>query len=235
MIDLHSHVLPGLDHGARGWDEALEMCRIAAADGITTLAATPHVSEAFPNSREEIAEAAWELGRKVKAAGIGLEIVVGGDYHVHPDLARDNVLTLDDNGQYFLLEFPYQVLPPHSDAFIARLVWKGLTPIITHPERISTLHGHEERLRPLVEKGALIQVTGGSLTGEFGPECEKSSKVMLKKGLVHFIASDAHWAGERPPVLSPGLAAASDVIGEEEARKLVLDNPRFVLEGREPD
>jgi protein-tyrosine phosphatase len=233
MIDLHTHILPGLDHGARDWEEALKMCRIAADDGITVLAATPHVSDAFPNSREDIAEAAWELGRRVKEAGIDLEVVVGGDYHIHPDLAPDNVLTLDDNGQYFLLEFPYQVLPPNSDAFIARLVWKGLTPIVTHPERISTLHGQEEKLRPLVEKGALVQVTAGSLTGEFGPECAKSARVMLKKGLVHFIASDAHWADERPPVLSAGLKAASEIIGEEAARKLVLDNPRFVLEGRE--
>ena len=234
MIDIHAHILPGHDHGARGWDEALEMCRIAAADGITTLAATPHVNEEFPNSREAIADAAWELGRKVRAEGIGLEVVVGGDYHISHDLSPDTVLTLDDNGRYFLLEFPYQVLPPNAVDFIARLIWRGLTPIITHPERIYTLHGNEERLRPLVERGALVQVTGGSLTGDFGPECEKSARYLVKSGLAHFLASDAHWARERPPVLSPALAVAARIVGEDEARKLVVDNPRFVLEGREP-
>ena len=107
MIDLHTHIIPGLDHGPSDWEEALEMCRIAVADGITTLAATPHVSDIFPNSSERIEAAVGELRLRLDGAGIPLMVHVGGDYHVSPDLSPLNVLTLGGNGRYFLLEFPY--------------------------------------------------------------------------------------------------------------------------------
>jgi protein-tyrosine phosphatase len=148
MIDLHSHILPGLDHGARDWDEALEMCRIAVDDGITTMAATPHVSEIYPNSIESILEAVEELQQRLEDAGLPLEIVGGGDYHIRPDLARGNVLTLNENGRYFLLEFPYHVIPPNSEYFVEILVKRGIVPIVTHPERIETLHGRERKRAP---------------------------------------------------------------------------------------
>jgi protein-tyrosine phosphatase len=236
MIDLHAHILPGLDHGARDWNEALEMCRLAVADGITTMAATPHVSDMFPNSVESIATAAEELRERLADASIPLEIVAGGDYHIRPDLAPENVLTLNGNGRYFLLEFPYEVIPVGSERFIEILVEdRGLVPVITHPERIYSMHGRESRLAGMVEKGALVQITGESLTETFGPACRKSAERMLKKGLVHVIASDAHWANERPPVLSGSLAAAARIVGEEKARRLVHDNPRAILDGRDVD
>lgn len=233
MIDLHSHVLPGLDHGARGWDEALEMCRIAVDDGIRSLAATPHVSEAFPNSMRDIEAATDALRRRIAGAGIDLEIAEGGDYHIDPGLAPERVLTINGNGRYFLLEFPYQVLPPNADLFIAALVRKGLVPIVTHPERIFTLHGHEERLEPLLREGAIVQVTASSLTGGFGTACRRSAERMLREGWVHLLASDSHWSDERPPILSEGRECAARIVGEDAARDLVETNPRAVLEGRD--
>jgi protein-tyrosine phosphatase len=233
MIDLHSHVLPTLDHGARDWEEALGMCRIAVADGITVMAATPHVSDVFPNSTEDILAGVDELRRRLADADIPLEIVAGGDYHIDPSLGPDDILTLNNNGRYFLLEFPYQVMPPNSDIFVGGLVKKGITPIVTHPERIFTLHGSEDRLAALVDKGALVQVTAGSLTGDFGPACLRSAVRMLKKGWVHIIATDAHWVDDRPPLLSPGRRAAVRFVGEEGARRLVIDNPRAIIEGRD--
>ena len=233
MIDLHTHILPGLDHGPGDWDEALEMCRIAVADGITTLAATPHVSEVFPNSAQRIEAAVAELRLRLGDAGIPLTVHVGGDYHVRPDLSPRNVLTLGGNGRYFLLEFPYQVIPPRADAFITTLIDRGLSPIVTHPERTASLQRDWHRLEPLVKAGALVQVTGGSLLGEFGPAANAAAKHFLKKGWVHLLASDAHWVHERSPRLAEARAAAARVVGESAAQALVDQNPRAILEGRD--
>jgi len=233
MIDLHAHILPGLDHGPADWDEALEMCRIAVADGITTLAATPHVSEVFPNSRQRIEAAAAELRQRLGDFGIPLKVVAGGDYHVQPDLSPENVITLGGNGRYFLLEFPYQLLPPRADFFVKVLLDRGLLPIVTHPERIASLQRDWRRLEPLVKCGALVQVTAGSLLGEFGPAATAAAARFLKEGWVHLLASDAHWARERAPRLAEGCAAAARVVGEPAARALVDRNPRAILEGRD--
>ena len=231
MIDLHAHILPGLDHGPGGWDEALEMCRIAVADGITTIAATPHVSEVFPNSSQRIEEAVSELRVRLEDAAVPLTIVVGGDYHVRPDLSPRNVLTLGGNGRYFLLEFPYQVLPPRADAFVKTLLDRGLTPIVTHPERTASLQRDWRRLEPLVKAGALVQVTAGSLLGEFGPAATAAARRFLKQGWVHLLASDAHWTHERLPRLAAGRDAAARVVGEDAARALVGVNPGAILRG----
>ena len=234
MIDLHAHIVPGLDHGARDWDEALVMCRIAAEEGTTAIAATPHVSDIYPNGPEAIRGAAAELGRRCAAAGVGVEILVGGDYHVRPDLAPGNVVTLGDNGRHFLLEFPYQVLPPRAADFIGILIGRGLAPIVTHPERTLPLQHDWRRLGPLVARGALVQVTGGSLLGEFGDAARAAAERFLKKGWVHLLASDAHWADERPPRLAAAVSAAARIVGEEAARALVDANPRAVLAGAPP-
>ena len=233
MIDLHTHILPGLDHGPSDWDEALEMCRIAVADGTTTLAATPHVSEIFPNSPQRIEAAVVEMRRRLGDAGIPLMVHVGGDYHIRPDLSPRNVLTLGGNGRYFLLEFPYQVLPPRADVFIKTLLDRGLVPIVTHPERTASLQRDWHRLEPLVKAGALVQITAGSLLGEFGPAATAVAKHFLKKGWVHLLASDAHWVHERSPRLAAGLAAAAPIVGESAARALVDQNPQAILEGRD--
>jgi len=233
MIDLHTHILPGLDHGPGDWDEALEMCRIAVADGITTLAATPHVSEVFPNSSQRIEAAIGDLRQRLADAGVPLTVVAGGDYHIRPDLSPRNVLTLGGNGRYFLLEFPYQVLPPRADLFIRLLLHRGLTPIVTHPERTVSLQHDWRRLEPLIKEGALVQITAGSLLGHFGRPAAAAAERFLKKGWVHLLASDAHWARERVPQLAAGRDAAARFLGPAGARALVEANPRAVLEGRD--
>jgi protein-tyrosine phosphatase len=233
VIDLHAHILPGLDHGPRDWDESLSMCRIAVEDGIRTIAATPHVSEEFPNRRERVEECAGELRRRLAAAGIRLEILTGADHHAHPDLGPGNVLTLGGNGRYFLLEFPYASLPPRADAFVRGLLARGLTPIVTHPERTAALQREWRHLEPLVREGALVQVTAGSLLGNFGPAAANAAFRYLREGWVHLLASDAHWARTRAPRLTAGRDAAARVIGAEAATALVETHPRAVLEGRD--
>jgi protein-tyrosine phosphatase len=232
VIDLHTHILPGLDHGARDWEEAVAMGRIAAADGVTVIAATPHVNEVYPNAQGPVREAVAELRLRLAAAGVDLAVVVGGDYHIRPDLGRENVVTLGDNGRYFLLELPSHVLPPRVDAFVGGLVARGLVPIVTHPERCLVLQHNRRRLEPLLEKGAIAQITAGSLLGHFGAPAAACAREYLTRGWVHLLASDAHWADERPPGLSEGVRAAARLVGEAAARALVVDNPGAVLEGR---
>jgi protein-tyrosine phosphatase len=233
VIDLHAHVLPGLDHGPRDWDEAVAMCRIAVADGIRTLAATPHVSGEFPNRAEHIEAAVAKLRRRLAAEGVPLEVVAGGDYRARPDLGPDNVLTLGGNGRYFLLEFPYEALPPHADDFVRMLVGRGLTPIVTHPERTASLQREWSALGPLVGEGALVQVTAGSLLGHFGPAAAAVATRLLREGWVHLLASDAHWSHERVPHLAEGRDAAARIVGAQAAAALVEAHPRAVLEGRD--
>ncbi|HEY5999777.1 MAG TPA: CpsB/CapC family capsule biosynthesis tyrosine phosphatase [bacterium] len=233
MIDLHAHVLPGLDHGPGDWDEAVAMCRIAVEDGIRTIAATPHVSEEFPNRRESIEAAVVELRRRLASADVPLEVVAGADHHVRPDLAPENVLTLGGNGRYFLLEFPYRALPPGADDFVRTLRARGLTPIVTHPERTGSLQREWRALGPLVEAGALVQVTAGSLLGHFGPAAAVTAERFLREGWVHLLASDAHWAGARVPRLAQGRDAAVRLLGPEAAAGLVEANPRAILAGRD--
>jgi protein-tyrosine phosphatase len=206
VIDLHTHIIPGLDHGPGDWDEALEMCRIAVADGIATLAATPHISEIYPNSPQGIETAADELRRRLADAGIPLAVVVGGDHHLRPDLSPQNVMTLGGN--------------------------RGLSPIVTHPERIFSLQREWRRLEPLMKAGALVQVTAGSLLGEFGPAATAAANRFLKKGWVHLLASDAHWIHARLPRLAAGRDAAARIVGESAAQALVDQNPQAILEGR---
>lgn len=229
MIDLHSHILPGLDHGAHDWDEAIMLCQVAVEDGIKTIAATPHINDVFPNTKEAILAVLAEMRHRVADAGLDIEIVEGGDYHISDDLGPDTVLTLGGNGRYFLLEFPYQILPPHSDNYVESLIRQGLTPVVTHPERIFAIHGREEKIEPLIKKGAVVQITGDSLTGNFGPDCRYSAVKMLKKGWVHIIASDAHWVDERRPELSEALKEATRIVGADKARALVEENPRKIL------
>lgn len=233
MIDLHAHILPGLDHGARDEEEAVAMCRLASADGIATIAATPHVSEVFPNPPERIRGAVDALRRRVLDAALPLRIVVGGDYHVRPDLAPGAVVTLGDNGRYFLLEFPFQVLPPRADAFVLLLRQRGLVPIVTHPERTLALQADWRRLEPIVKAGALVQLTAGSLLGEFGPAAAECAARLLREGWAHLLASDAHWRDERPPLLAAGVRAAARILGKKAAAALVEENAEAVLAGRD--
>ena len=233
VIDLHTHILPGLDHGPGDWDEALEMCRIAVADGIATLAATPHVSEVFPNSAQRIEAAVAELRQRLAAAGIPLAVVAGGDYHVRPDLAPRNVLTLGGNGRYFLLEFPYQVLPLRADAFVATLLGRGLAPIVTHPERTASLQRDWRRLEPIVKAGALVQVTAGSLLGKFGPRRQRPRSAFSRRaGCTCSRATRTGRASEcrDSPQGAPRPRASS---ARSAAQALVEENPRAILEGRD--
>ncbi len=233
LIDLHTHILPGLDHGSADWDETMAMARIAAADGIAVLAVTPHVNFEFPNAPGVIREATSEFRERLAAVGVPLDARVGGDYHLTPELLAqaDGIITLGDNGCYFLLEFPATVVPPNALDILRRFIERGLRPVITHPERNPHLAARPKLLEEMVKAGCLIQVTAGSLTGLFGPPTRKAAETILRAGLCHLVASDAHWATERSPLLSPALFVMRELIGPAAAERIMFANPQRVLRG----
>ncbi|MCL6583837.1 MAG: hypothetical protein K6U11_09395 [bacterium] len=238
MIDLHCHILPGLDDGAKDIEESLRMCYLAALDGIGKIVATPHtMNGVYVNKTETIKQAVRELNDLLTQEGIGLEILPGADVHIHPNLLKlietENITTVNDNHRYLMLELPHQLVPPNFKNLVFELNLQGIIPILTHPERNSILQNDINLIYELVEQGVLIQITSLSLIGEFGSKPEDCCHKLLKYNLVHIIATDAHSSKIRPPLLSPSVEVASKIIGEQDALDLVTTNPLAIIEGRD--
>lgn len=241
MIDLHAHILPGLDDGARNWAEALDMARLAVADGIRVMVATPHL---FPHritsgeeilAKEKILETLIHFKQKLRQAEIALEILPGCDVPLCAELEEyleeERVLTINDGKRYLLLELPDTALPPAIEEFCFRLISRGLTPILTHPERHFLLQQTPEKLARLIHLGCLAQVTAQSLLGGFGRRAARASQQMIRAGYVQVIASDAHNTHSRPPLLQAALQKAAVLIGAERAGAMVTTIPEKIVRG----
>lgn len=239
MIDLHCHILPGIDDGAKDMESALAMARMAVADGIRVLACTPHVYPGmFENDTRGIRGAIEALQARLDEEKIALRLVIGADAHVTPELPRrlkEGTVPSLDGTRYFLLEPPHHVAPPRFDEYVFNLLAAGWVPVITHPERLSWIEAHYEMFAGLVSQGAWMQVTSGSLTGRFGDAARYWGERMVDEGLVHILATDAHSLRGRPPLLTEGAEAASRYVGREEARNLVEVRPAGILANRSPD
>ncbi|MEW5800733.1 MAG: CpsB/CapC family capsule biosynthesis tyrosine phosphatase [bacterium] len=241
MVDLHCHILPGLDDGAADMEESVRMCSMAKGDGVGKIVATPHtMNGVYVNETQVIKQAVGELNARLLKEQISLEILPGADVHIHPDLLglidRGQVTTVNDNHRYLLLELPHQFVPPNFKNLIFELSLEGITPVLTHPERNAVLQNDINQLYELVVQGMLIQITTLSLIGEFGPRAESCCRNLLKYNLVHVIASDAHSSKVRPPLLSPAAEEACRIVGETDALALVTANPQAIIEGRDiPD
>jgi len=234
MIDLHSHILPCLDDGARNMDEALEMCRIAEADGIHTIIASPHSRNGvYDNDEKTILPVLEKVKEAVREKGISIEIIPAVDMHINPEVVtffkQNSQLLL--GGRYVLLEFPSQSIPPYTGEFLFKMKLKGYIPIITHPERNTIIQGDTTVLQKWVEGGAIVQVTAMSLTGEFGEKVRKVSLKMVQSGLAHFIATDAHSPNWRKPILSKGRKVLEEILDSNRAKAMVEDIPRKILNG----
>ncbi len=233
MVDLHSHILPGLDDGARNVEDALAMAEDAIADGITHVVGTPHANSDHFFDFARVCAACEELNVKVEGR---LALATGCDFH----LSHENVTSLRKDSRpycinqkdYLLVEFNEFSIPPSMDQTLHELQLMGIHPIITHPERNGLLRTHPERLRTWIEKGCYAQVTAGSLSGVFGPGAKESAWTWLGGSLVHFVASDAHNTGRRPLKLRFAYDAVMKQHGEEMARSLFVDNPLAAFEGR---
>jgi len=241
VIDIHSHILPGLDDGAQTWEEALQMARMAVADGIRIMVASPHlfqnrvVDSGAINKKETILKIIEQFKQKLAEEEIALEIVPGCDIPLCFELTQllddDLVLTINDSKRYLLLELPDTSFPPATEQVCFRLQSKGLTPIITHPERNFIIQEMPEKLARLLDLGCLVQVTGCSLLGVFGRRVAKFTRMLAKKGYIHIVATDAHDTRRRPPLLSAAVDALVAQIGAEQARAMVTTIPGKIVRG----
>jgi protein-tyrosine phosphatase len=228
VIDLHSHVLPGLDDGARDVAQALDICRAAREDGIEVLAGTPHVRDDYPTSPERMEAALAELRR---AAGSLIRLLPGGEVAL-PEVRRLPVeelrrFGLGGNPRYLLVEMPYAGWPLDLPAVFSDLLAAGVVPVLAHPERSFEVQERPELLEPLVAKGTLVQLTAASVDGRLGERTRRCVRTLLERGLAHLVASDAH----APTVRAIGLAAAAGAVGDESlARWLTTDVPRAIVD-----
>jgi len=232
MIDLHCHILPGVDDGPQSLEEAVAMCRMAAADGCEAMVATPHQrrGEWWNSDRDHLAALAAELQ---EAVGPDFRIYLGGEVHVDSELLAEvenggGILPLAGS-RYLLIEFGPRGTPAESVHLIHELVVAGWRPVIAHPEFIPWLAPDPELVALLVARGALTQVTAMSLTGDFGRRPQSDAVTLLETGLVHFVASDSHGVRRRPPGLQRAYRTIAGRWGEAAARRLTTDNPRAVV------
>jgi protein-tyrosine phosphatase len=216
VIDLHSHILPGLDDGVRTLEEARELARAAVAEGTTTIAATPHVRDDHPTTPEQMEAGVAALRADFAEQSIELEVIHGGEIDLEAlrSLSGDDIrrFTLGQTGRYLLVEFPYAAWPLSLEATLFELQLAGVVPVLAHPERNPDVQAEPERLRELVDAGALVQVTAASLDGRGGHAAKRTAAQLVRRGLVHVLASDAH----APEIRSVGLTQARDAVVDAE-------------------
>lgn len=234
MIDLHSHILPGIDDGAADVSVSLAMARMFVADGVTDLACTPHILPGlYLNTGPQIRAAVSALQAELDQEGIPLRLTTGADVHMVPDLVAGlrsgRLLSLGDS-RYVLVEPPHHVPPQKFEDFFFNILVSGYVPILTHPERLTWVGSHYAAIERMARSGVWMQITAGSLTGSFGRSAQKLAERMLKDGCVHILATDAHDTVRRPPALSRGRDLAAKFVGTAEAEHLVVTRPRGILE-----
>ncbi|MDE2385235.1 MAG: capsular biosynthesis protein [Alphaproteobacteria bacterium] len=234
MIDLHSHILPGVDDGARDVETSLEMARMAVADGIRVMACTPHFMPGlYDNTAPDIFARVQRLQADLDGAAIPLFLVTGCDAHIRVDflegLRNNQILRLNDS-RYVLFEPPHNIVPQRMEDLLFNLVTSGFVPILTHPERLKWIESNFALIESLFNQGVWMQITAGSLTGRFGKRPKYWADRMLAEGMVHILATDAHNTRSRPPLLSEARQVAAAALGLDEAENLVLRRPALVLD-----
>jgi protein-tyrosine phosphatase len=232
MVDIHTHILPGIDDGSKSWEMTAEMCRMALADGTTHIVATPHCNDTYEYNRERFTDM---LGQLHDSADGQMAFSLGCDFHFSYDNIRDALdhprhYTIGDT-QYLLIEFSDYGLPPTVKQDVLSLLSCGMVPIITHPERNQPLMKNPEAVLTLVEQGCLVQVTANAITGSWGPRSQKVAEWLLERRAVHVIASDAHDPVRRRPIMSEARAKVAQLMGEDVADSLVRLNPEAIVDG----
>lgn len=220
MIDLHCHILPGVDDGAKNMEDSIEMARTAVEEGITHILATPHYKNGhWDIEKNMLLPLVDEVQEELDARGIPLTIFPGQEVRINgelmEDIATERIQFVDEANQYILIEFPTPSIPAYTESMFFELQRSGVTPIIVHPERNHAVLKDPNVLVPFIEKGALAQLTAASYTGGFGKEIQQVSTKLIEANLVHFIASDAHNVGSR----SFHMKAAFDKLEKEYGRE----------------
>jgi len=234
VIDIHSHILPEIDDGARTVGEAIEMARIATEDGIEYMVSTPHMFNGLSHNPQpaEILDRVAALNEAIGSKGV--KILAGNEVHISHDIAEQaeaHRVTTINQRNHMLVEFPQLTVPVGADELFYKLLLQGIHPILVHPERNGQIQSNPSIVANFIERGVLIQITAMSVTGEFGPAAKACADALLRHHCVHFLATDAHRPKSRPPILSRGRDAAAMIVGEEHAAALVETNPRAVING----
>jgi protein-tyrosine phosphatase len=239
VVDIHSHLLPGRDDGPQTMDDSVRMCAQYVAQGVAAVVATPHMGDPrFQVTPDAVRRGVEELRAACAERGLGLTILPGGDVRLEPELLatldRGEVLTVADTGKYLLLELPAQTVP-RCEGLIFELSVRGITPIVSHPERNVELWRKPHRLAELVDRGCLVQLTADSLSGRFGLEAQRTAERFLKEGLVHVVASDAHSPGRRRPQFEVARQRLASLVGKQGMRRLLEGNPARIVRGEALD
>jgi len=234
VIDLHSHILPGIDDGAPDIEASLAIARMAVEDGIKVMAATPHfMPGVYDNEANDVRARVAHLQDALQQSGIPLQLVTGCDAHIRPDFAaclrEGKILTINDT-RYVLFEPPHITMPQRMDELLFNVLASGFVPILTHPERLRWIENSYAMMVQLVKQGVLMQITCGSLTGRFGQRPQYWAKRMMAEGMVHILATDTHDTKKRPPSMANGFDIATSELGLEEAKNLVLIRPAMILD-----
>jgi len=233
VIDIHCHILAEVDDGPTSWEVEEEMCRMAVADGIEHIVATPHANDRYAYDREFLGQALQHLRERI---GEAPRLSLGCDFHLSYENLQDVMRFPEryaiEGSRYLLAELSNYSVPVQIEEHFNKLLEKGLTPVITHPERNPIMQRNPQRILQWVELGCVIQVTGSAFTGMWGEQPRKTAEWLLKREAVHVLATDAHDTKRRPPVLSTARNAAAGICGEEVALALVDGNPRAIVSGQ---
>ena len=236
MVDIHCHCLPGIDDGPSTTDESLQLCRSLSENGIGRVIATPHQLGRYDTSNTaiHIRHLTDDLNHRLKQSGIDLTVYPGADVRVDERIAAlletDQILTLADGGRYLLLELPHTVwIAPNR--LLADLALRGITGILSHPERHQSIAHEPGLIEPWLDHGALLQITAASLCGDFGPEAMRLAWHFLENGQAAIVASDAHDTHRRPPRMHRAMQLIQARLGTARATEVCIDNPTRILEG----
>lgn len=232
MIDIHSHILPNVDDGARDLAESLAMAHLAVADGLTHLFATPHHRDYTSLSRLEVVQRVVQLQGELDKAGVALTLLPGHEVRLYDDMFADwdnNLAGPLGHSMYVLAEPLFTHYDKHTDAMLFELFDRGYIPIMAHPERIRPIQENLALIEPFLARGGLTQITATSLTGTGDWRGKQTAETMLRNGMVHIIASDAHHSYHRTPVLAAARDLAAVIVGLEEATAMVSSRPMAVV------
>ena len=236
FVDIHCHILPAIDDGAKSWDESLAMARMAAGDGTEVIIATPHQLGSYRhNQGADIRSIVGELNTLLTEHSIPLKVMAGADVRIEAEmiagLQNGNVVSLGDHKKHVLLELPHELYLP-LEPVLRGLEDVGMRGILSHPERNQGLLKQEELIEKLVDAGCYMQITAGSLSGTFGPNCQAFAERMVTRRQVHFVATDAHGPRARRPLMQRAFERVAELSNWDYAEDVCSHNPRLIASGK---
>ncbi|WP_339165506.1 CpsB/CapC family capsule biosynthesis tyrosine phosphatase [Siminovitchia sp. FSL H7-0308] len=237
MIDIHCHILPGIDDGAADFTESLEMAKAAAKEGIKKIIATPHHRNgSYDNYKDEIIHRTKELNDYLQSEQVKVEILPGQETRIYGEMVEDyekgEILTLAEVSTYVFVEFPSGNVPRYTEQLLFDLQMKGVTPVIVHPERNAELIQQPDKLYQFVKNGAATQVTAASVVGYFGKKIQKFTEDLIQANLTHFIASDAHNTTTRAFKMEEALEVINAKFGSD-ILFMLMDNSELIVDGKD--